>query len=169
MTREGRGRNGIGVIRFEMFEGGSEAGRNNFAVARGAEVAGNADDADDLSRAIAHGQFGCKTPPGAAADIPMEFEAINDGAALLEDGEILAGVLLGEFFWKNIAHVLAQQFLLGAQAAALNEGFIDGDVASPDVLDKENNLGNVVKKRLDGGQFRERAGERVAIQQRFGC
>ncbi len=76
----------------------------------------------------------------------MEFQAVDDRLALVQDRFILFGVTLSQFLGKNIAHVAAKEFPFFAQTAAIDEGLIDRNVPPVTILDKENDFGNMIEK-----------------------
>ena len=96
---------------FEMLKRAGETGRDDFAVAGRAQIAGDADYAHDGALAIAHRELGGETPSWAAPGVPVQFEVIDDRPAGTQDGLILCGVELGEFAREDFADVPAQKLI----------------------------------------------------------
>jgi hypothetical protein len=147
------GGNGIVAVRLEIFQRAGEAGWDALAIARRAQISGDADDANNDTVVIAHGKFRRQTPTRTSMGVPMQFQVIDYCAAGSDHRLILDGVKLCEFFWKDLLNMSPEQFLFVAATASFDQGLVDCDVAAASVFDKKCCVWNVVEELLDDGQF----------------
>src|SRR5882672_8312069 len=96
-------------MRLEKFERTDEARWNVRRIFRPAEIARDPDDSTNHTRGVAQWKLRGEAPAGAAARIPVEFEALPDATSAAQDGFVLRGITHREFARKYVADMFADQ------------------------------------------------------------
>lgn len=146
---EGGGGDGIGEMRFEMIERIGDLQGDVVGVDGGADIARDADQADDVAGPIAHGELCGQTPAGFVGGIPVEFEVIEDGAACAQNGGILPRGDAAKIAGADVTRAFAEGLRFFAQAVAGDEGVIYRGVSACGVFDEERDIGNLIEKVLE--------------------
>ncbi len=133
----------------EIFESAGQAQRDGFAIARRTQIAGNPHHADDRASLAAHRQLGRQAPPGTAVGVPMQLEVIDDRTPGPHYHLILVRVDLRQFFWKNLAHMAADQFPFILAATSFDQRLIHREIAPPGVLHKKRGVRQMIEKLFD--------------------
>jgi hypothetical protein len=152
-ARQRTGGEGFVAVCFEVFKGTHQTWGNDFAKPGGAQITGNADDADNGALIVAHGKLGGQTPSWASMRVPMQFEMIDHCAAGTQNGLVLGGIEIGEFPRKDLPDLSSQELAFVLQTAAVDQGLVNCQVAPSGVFDEERRLRNVIEQLFDNGQL----------------
>lgn len=150
---ENGGREVVIEVRLKVFHRFDEARWDGAAPAGHSQVAGYADDPNDVSPRVEDGELGRQAPAGFPPGVPVHVQMVHERLARAQDLLVLLGIDFGKFLRKDLGDSSAQQLVLLFEPASLDEGLVDGDITAPEVFNKESYLGHMVKNVLDHRHF----------------
>src|SRR5262245_16318108 len=109
----------------QIFERARQRDGNRLLVAGRAQVARDADQANDLAGVVAQRKLCRQTPTGPTTGIPVQLEQVYNRPAGTQHALILRRITLRQLGWENVADVAPHQLALFTQSASMDQGLVD--------------------------------------------
>lgn len=114
------------------------------------EIAGDADEADDIASVVEEGFLVGEAPVFAPVGVEVSFELAVEAAGFLHDLVIFLDEAFAERWWEEFGGGAADEGFTIGDAAAGEEGLVDGEVSALRVLDEKGDIVDVVEEPLHG-------------------